>query len=556
MRPAVIYWTTCLLAAVLTACSGDGTIPPPAIGAPVITAVTPTSGEAGTRVRFSATSSGSPTSWEWEFGHGAAPASSTDPSPLVDLLTPGAYSATVSAANAQGESLPFTFEYTVTPVVTPRISHVNPTGIAGSLGESVLFSAGAFGDPSEWEWDFGGAASPGNSNSATPEVTLTTRGQFTGRVSAANDFGTGPTHEFPLWVTKVPSWQLSDIGAQVKNSSALSALVYRDRLVIGFIAFASQLPMVARAKTSWPSGPDDWAMHGLTDTGRHGDIVLAEIDGRLTAVFNGHAYGASMRYGTAVVAEPASLFDWEISNIDVGDIGWGNCLQEFEGRAALAFTRSNQRAWYARAHSSRPASSTDWTLVPITPTPGTGSSCTLILVDGRPAIPFTSSDRRSLNFAVATQSAPEYSEHFLMHTVIEDAYVVDYPAALVLNQQIFIAVSMRSRMTLFQAMVPVPQSPSDWTFLELGDGRRAPRIAAIDQRLFVSWRGDDHTTRLARAPLEDPVASPWEMDILPGKPFYGGAPAVELNGEFAVFFAVETEAGPRDLRLARSGHLW
>ena len=87
--------------------------PPP--GSPTVTAVSPTGpvGAAGASITFTATADQSPTRWAWDFSTGATPQNSTDASPVVTLGGAGDYTGTVTASNATGTSLPFSFSYMV-----------------------------------------------------------------------------------------------------------------------------------------------------------------------------------------------------------------------------------------------------------------------------------------------------------------------------------------------------------------------------------------------------------------------------------------------------------
>lgn len=78
--------------------------------APVIVSVAPTSGDEGQSVKFTAEVTGAGgTSYEWDFGGGASPNTSTVASPVVTLGAPGEYNASLLVWNAQGsDEFPFT----------------------------------------------------------------------------------------------------------------------------------------------------------------------------------------------------------------------------------------------------------------------------------------------------------------------------------------------------------------------------------------------------------------------------------------------------------------
>ncbi len=82
---------------------------------PVINSVTPTSGETGTNVTFTVGYDGDePMSFEWYFGGGATPNTSSDPSPTVTLGAVNMYSASVTLTNAVGSDV-YNFNLNVIP---------------------------------------------------------------------------------------------------------------------------------------------------------------------------------------------------------------------------------------------------------------------------------------------------------------------------------------------------------------------------------------------------------------------------------------------------------
>lgn len=83
-----------------------------ACSVPNITAVNFTSLAGLRSSTASATVSGSPTTWSWNFGGGATPNTSTSASPVLTLGTPGTYNGTVTASNTCGigNTFPFVLE--------------------------------------------------------------------------------------------------------------------------------------------------------------------------------------------------------------------------------------------------------------------------------------------------------------------------------------------------------------------------------------------------------------------------------------------------------------
>ncbi len=93
---------------------------------PTITGVTPTGGDAGEAVIFSATVEGTPPfTYEWDFGGGATPNTSTDEEPYVILGLAGIYEASLTVTNVYDTD---TFSFTIT------LWHVLTVDSIGAVG--------------------------------------------------------------------------------------------------------------------------------------------------------------------------------------------------------------------------------------------------------------------------------------------------------------------------------------------------------------------------------------------------------------------------------------
>ena len=138
----------------------------------------------------------------WDFGGGAEPNTSTDPSPEV-VIRDGARSPydarLVLTDGTTGDFEEYTFQLFVTPL---EVAAVTPsTVIAGSSATfSTLVRSGV---ASQWNWDFGGAASPGGSNLQAPQVSITSvPGTYSAKVFVSNAY---ESIEVPFTITVLPS---------------------------------------------------------------------------------------------------------------------------------------------------------------------------------------------------------------------------------------------------------------------------------------------------------------------------------------------------------------
>lgn len=138
----------------------------------------------------------------WDFGGGAEPNTSTDPKPQV-VIRDGArspYNARlVLTDGTTGEAQDYTFQIFVTPLEVAAV--VPSTVFAGSQATfSTLVRSGV---ASTWNWDFGGAASPGGSNLQAPTVQITDiPGTYNAKVFVSNAY---ESIEVPFTITVFPA---------------------------------------------------------------------------------------------------------------------------------------------------------------------------------------------------------------------------------------------------------------------------------------------------------------------------------------------------------------
>ncbi|GEM_PF-834525 len=119
----------------------------------------PSSPYAGQTVQFTDTSTGNPTSWQWDFGDGS---SSTLQNPTHAYSNSGTYTVTLRVANS-AESKTTSKTITVKPVVQADFSFspTNPT-----VGTSVQFTDKSTGNIASWSWKFGDGSTSTQQNPA------------------------------------------------------------------------------------------------------------------------------------------------------------------------------------------------------------------------------------------------------------------------------------------------------------------------------------------------------------------------------------------------------
>ncbi len=119
----------------------------------------------GLQVAFTDASTGSPTSWQWDFGDGS---SSTERNPVHAYAESGTYTVELTATNASGSSSVSQFVDVPGPLEASFEFSVN--------GLTVLFTDTSTGSPTSWQWDFGDGAT---STAQNPSRTYAAAGSYT-----------------------------------------------------------------------------------------------------------------------------------------------------------------------------------------------------------------------------------------------------------------------------------------------------------------------------------------------------------------------------------------
>lgn len=156
---------------------------------PEIASVSPLTGASGAIVRFNANATGTlPFTYEWNFGGGATPNTSTDAEPLVTLGAGGTYNGSVTITNSLGnDSLDFSLNVTAAGDA-PDITWIDPTyGLTGTNLTLVPVVSGQV--PLTYAWDFGGGATPNISSEVSPTVLLGAAGEYNANLTVTNPFG-------------------------------------------------------------------------------------------------------------------------------------------------------------------------------------------------------------------------------------------------------------------------------------------------------------------------------------------------------------------------------
>ena len=233
---------------------------------------------------------GLPTAYSWNFGTGASPDVTVDPSPYVLLGAPGLYVASVTVVNPAGEAT-YEFVLDVRPLnEAPEIVDVYPLG--GAADTVVSFSATTSGGlPTSYSWNFGGGAQPDITVAPEPLVTLGAPGDYNAALTAVNQHGQD-VYYFTLHVGETSGAPATPAHLVASDGSAADRItlhwgpsagaqgykVYRDEPiylladVLGTTTFTDLTVPDFEAHSYWVRAYNDYGDSGLSagDTGYRG----------------------------------------------------------------------------------------------------------------------------------------------------------------------------------------------------------------------------------------------------------------------------------------------
>ena len=114
------------------------------------------SGTAPLQVTFTDTSTGSPDSWQWNFGNG-----STSIKQVPDAVTysnAGTYTVTLTVSKGTGAPSTSSKTITVSAPTQPVVSSFTASPLSGAAPLRVSFTSTSTGSPTAWLWNFGNGA--------------------------------------------------------------------------------------------------------------------------------------------------------------------------------------------------------------------------------------------------------------------------------------------------------------------------------------------------------------------------------------------------------------
>ena len=173
-----------------------------------------TEGTTPLTVKFTDTSTNSPTRWKWNFGDDQT---STVQNPEHTFSGAGVYTVTLVVINGDGASGVKSMNITVNRVPTPSVANFIANKTEGIIPLTVRFTDTSTNHPTKWEWNFG----DGNtSTEQNPVHTFSSEGTYNVTLVATNGDGSSGVKSMDIKVNRVLTPPVADFSASVTSGNA------------------------------------------------------------------------------------------------------------------------------------------------------------------------------------------------------------------------------------------------------------------------------------------------------------------------------------------------
>ncbi len=223
----------------------------------------PTCGTAPLNVKFNDTSTGSPTSWYWNFGDGM---NATQQNPAHIYTSAGKFTVSLTVTNSLGSNTRTEKEYITVKSIKPPSADFSGKPTSGRAPLAVVFNDTSTGSPTAWSWNFGDNT---NSTLQNPVHTFLAAGIYTVSMTASNTGGNGTKtrNQYISVSAPAPSYLVPRVNGTTEYCKVrLDWDVIADSRLQGY-------KVVISKSNPYPEFPDDGYMYWITDRYQNSSVI-------------------------------------------------------------------------------------------------------------------------------------------------------------------------------------------------------------------------------------------------------------------------------------------
>ncbi len=464
--------------------------------------------------------------FEWDFGGGAVPGSSSEPQPSVTLGAPGSYNASLTVSSEFGTD---SFDFSLDVIERPGPSALFTAGPRlGVAPLPVHFDAGASASPGgsivlyEWSWDGDSTFEDGGPALAVVDHTFISGGDYAVRLRVTDD--QAQTAEQTMLIKagdplNIAAWDSTHLGpwgdiASFDGKRMAAGMVAGCPAVI-WIWDDPNSPgedaWVATARVPAPLDLADWRIDKVASLDLRPSIGITEIDGEaayLLGTENQLYYG---RYQGGVFINQLI-----VNNDDRLDYG---TLASINGRPAMLFESFGgslgEGIFYAQSQLSQPQSAEDWSVNLIQGVPGLGGVGSfprqLLQVGSRPMYQGPGDQSGDTLFAFALSSEPaaadwgfcNFDGEIPLAEICSGAFDINGLPAIVFSRA---DAAFNWELHYRAANKNAPASLADWSDYDPAPGVNGPLSMAASFEGRPAFGSGDFTT-LMLAKVDAPASA-------------------------------------------------
>jgi len=477
-------------------------------------APTGTVGPTGKSISFFATVEGDIMSVQWDFGTGALPRFSNDPSPLVTLGAPGAYQGTLTINGAVGhqENLNFAFVVATAPFVTPpRIDAILGDLQSSCDNKPIAFQAIVPSDvPLTYRWTLESGGVPVSTAESTLQIqTAHTSGTYAGSLVVENEYGTSDPVTFAFTILDCPD-------AQVRR-------VFPPDRPLGPVYFETTYAQQPQHEIVGFDSPGIL----IKQTEYRAQMVALPTNGTLTGFIEGWREKDGLPGDRALISEvvthPSPMPLWQrVAEIPSADSQAAITL--IDGTPVLTYVSTGGNLRCATPSTPNPETA-EWNHHIVAPSGASSSSGRfhrVDLCDGTLIITLPAPFSVPLRIAVAQVAMPQSTADWNVLEVPELGTGVDFATGALSNGQLLIVAGKKGTDHPTVAICqPHPQSAADFTISHPFDSQvpafafRGAAIGWQDRYVLLLHNWNQTRTFMASARTQTPTSdSDWNYDVL------------------------------------------